>query len=353
MALLAGAALALQRWILISPAVARGIGATEAIQSHVTKWLVPVVVAITQLGDPILLGLVLAGLYWRSADRRGATAAAAGVALATYALTVCLKHLFALPRPAEPLVSVETLPWLFGSVYEISVSADGYGFPSGHALMTTVVALQVAGLLRVGRYRHRILGALVVVVAVAVSRLALGVHYLIDVVVGIVLGIAIVVAARAASNRRDDPATVALGTAVAGAGLAVAYTGGTTDAVYLLGAALGGFAGWQFVRLGTKLVEAGEAPTAARAFVRHGTIAALPLLVLYGAVEWFPLLSAPSLGGILGLVVATVVVSPVALESDHLADVLRFGTFWCVAILRAIGRLLVRIGFINRTRLTR
>ena len=66
--------------------------------------------------------------------------------------------------------------------------ALGASFPSGHAL--TAAAVVVALLALVQRRRSTIIaGACLVVLAVAFSRLALGVHYLSDVVGGLLLGL--------------------------------------------------------------------------------------------------------------------------------------------------------------------
>ncbi len=73
-------------------------------------------------------------------------------------------------------------------------SARGKSFPSGHAMSSTVVygALLLAFLPAVARrWRTPLIGATAaVVVSVGFTRLALGVHYLSDVVGGIVLGLA-------------------------------------------------------------------------------------------------------------------------------------------------------------------
>ena len=81
-------------------------------------------------------------------------------------------------------------------------SAHGKSFPSGHAMSSTVAygALLLVFLPVIGR-RYRLLvfaGAVVLVVAIGFSRLALGVHYISDVVGGYVLGLAWLAASTAA-----------------------------------------------------------------------------------------------------------------------------------------------------------
>jgi undecaprenyl-diphosphatase len=80
------------------------------------------------------------------------------------------------------------------SLLEPVATAHGSSFPSGHALNSTVVygALLLLFLPAVppGRRRPLIAGAVVLVLGIGFSRLALGVHYVSDVAGGFVLGAA-------------------------------------------------------------------------------------------------------------------------------------------------------------------
>jgi undecaprenyl-diphosphatase len=70
--------------------------------------------------------------------------------------------------------------------------AGGWSFPSGHALAAAAVATALIALVPWPRGRNRLVAVTVVVLlvaAVAASRLALGVHYLTDVVGGLALGV--------------------------------------------------------------------------------------------------------------------------------------------------------------------
>ncbi len=187
-----------------------------------------IVVAVTQLGSPTTLMVLLAILFWCGSRRRSALVISYGVAGLGFMLA--LETLLGLPRPPE-------------SVYLTSIDVEGYGFPSGHAFASVVV---YGGLVSVyDRLRDPIalLGAGTLVAAVSLSRVVLGVHYLGDVIVGAILGVVFV----AAMNRvsRGMP-TVGFAVALALAVPAVYVTDAAAYAVLALGAAIGGLltTGW-------------------------------------------------------------------------------------------------------------
>lgn len=198
-----------------------------------------IVVAVTQLGSPTTLMVLLAILFWCGSRRRSALVISYGVAGLGFVLA--LETLLGLPRPPE-------------SVYLTSIDVEGYGFPSGHAFASVVV---YGGLVSVyDRLRDPValLGAGTLVAAVSLSRVVLGVHYLGDVIVGAILGVVFV----AAMNRvsRGMP-TVGFSVAAALAVPAVYVTNAAAYAILALGAAIGGLltAGWidQLPRLRSRL----------------------------------------------------------------------------------------------------
>jgi undecaprenyl-diphosphatase len=88
------------------------------------------------------------------------------------------------------------------SLVDPVATAHGKSFPSGHAMSSTFVygALVLVFLPVIGR-RYRpfvIAGAVILVLAIGFSRLALGVHYITDVAGGFVLGVAWLAASTAA-----------------------------------------------------------------------------------------------------------------------------------------------------------
>lgn len=103
---------------------------------------------------------------------------------------MAIKPLFGLPRPpgGDAVAVGSLLPVGEGAAYAAIATAEGFGFPSGHALNAALVWGGLAWAIRLSSPRRRTVAAAVVVVLVSVSRLVLGVHYLIDVVVGAGLG---------------------------------------------------------------------------------------------------------------------------------------------------------------------
>ncbi|WP_440989373.1 phosphatase PAP2 family protein [Haloarchaeobius baliensis] len=194
--------------------------ASETIRSAFPNGLVDVYAAVTALGNPGLLTLLLALVYW--GYRREETATVVGYAFLAFALVLFLKELFAMPRPPESVMLI---------------AEDGYGFPSGHAIAGVVVygglALEFDWLAE----PPKALAAGLVAVSVGLSRVVLGVHYLGDVLVGAALGLGVL--ALGHLLWRDRPVVgYALGTVVAVPAVVVSDTDPQTVAV--LGSCLAG-----------------------------------------------------------------------------------------------------------------
>ena len=206
-----------------SPALAtRGVGGIEFLRALLPGVAVDAFWLLTWLGSVAFLTALLALVYWFESREGGALALAA--LLGALGLTMAAKALFGLPRPPAAL-------WRIG--------ADGFGFPSGHAIAATVGWGALAAVLDRGTRERRLAVAAVVVALVAVSRVALGVHYVLDVVAGVVVGVALL----GAVLRLGD-AGRAFGAATLLAVLATAATGGSGDAVLLLGVTVGGWLTW-------------------------------------------------------------------------------------------------------------
>lgn len=138
-----------------------------------------VLLGVTQLGGtPMLIWLLVVGVGWLLLRRQPRLAVYVAVtSVGAMVLTTVVKALIGRLRPVVD-----------APVY----SAPGMSFPSGHALGSMVsygVVLLVFGPLA-GRVARRVFEAVVaaIVVVVGFSRIALGAHYLTDVVAGWLLG---------------------------------------------------------------------------------------------------------------------------------------------------------------------
>lgn len=123
---------------------------------------------ITFLGNEWFLYLLLPVLYWCWKKRSGVYLIIL-VIIAAY-LNFLLKNLIAWERPPTDL-------WL--------IDADGYSFPSSHAVAATVIWGYLAYEVR---KRWFTVLAISLIILIALSRVYLGVHYPQDVLAGIAVG---------------------------------------------------------------------------------------------------------------------------------------------------------------------
>jgi len=132
------------------------------------------------VGTCVVIALALVVLH-----RRNAAIVAIGVPVAGFLTDTLLKVLFHRPRPTNALVP---LP-------------QSYSFPSGHALVAAATYLTIGLLLadRLATARAKtvcVTLCALIALAIAGSRVYLGVHYLSDVVGGLVLGTALALVGR-------------------------------------------------------------------------------------------------------------------------------------------------------------
>lgn len=210
----------------------RLVGASDAIREAVPHELVPLFLAVTALGSAKILVIGLAVAYWNWEAEREELLAVIAVAFVALSVTLSLKHAFALPRPP-------------GELQRYPIDPSPHGFPSGHAIAATVV--YGGALLATERYRHlrTALGVGALVVAIGLSRVVLGVHYLGDVLAGFAVG-AVALAVVSFAVRADRGATVTFLVAAVASVPALFVASGDPDVALALGGGVGGALGSLF-----------------------------------------------------------------------------------------------------------
>lgn len=224
----------------------RNVGVTETLVEVLPGWAREVFVALAMLGDWLLVVAVLGLLYLTDVTRNlradvGAdqplcsdrTAFVIAVVFGGIAFTLLVKTLFGAPRPPAEL-------------HAVSPSEDG--FPSGHTMVAAIFWGALAWWVAGGPRRLRIAAVAVVVSIVGLSRLALGVHFLGDVLASVVFAAGYLAAAAWLTKGRP---IYAFGLAFALALLATLASGGETRAMLaLVGTAVAPL-GWRLVELRT------------------------------------------------------------------------------------------------------
>lgn len=267
----------------------RGIGLVEAIQGLLPAGAGDALWLLTQLGDVWFLVGLLSLVYWFRARERGAFALL--TLLGGLALVVGLKALFGLPRPPPGLRLV---------------GVDGFGFPSGHAITATVGWGLVARTLDRPARRVRYGAAIAVVLLVSFTRVALGVHYGVDVVAGMVVGLAYLVLVTGVAGEDTERAGL-LAAAVALVGVII--SGGASDAVILFGGVLGGLAAWRVTavprrpwqRSGVLPAAVGGSVVAGTMLVGYGGPIALPVAFVLGVAAVAVVIGLPAASDRVGI----------------------------------------------------
>lgn len=158
---------------------------------------------ITLPGDLIVIAIALAALLLWELNRARNFSQAEGyllppnvwsliaIIVGGLSLIVALESLFALNRPPEELRAVAASP---------------YSFPSGHTMAATVTWAAIAWWHRPQHRPVRIALVFGVVAAVGLARMALGLHYLPDILAGIGFGVLYLFIARLITFQRPKHA---------------------------------------------------------------------------------------------------------------------------------------------------
>jgi undecaprenyl-diphosphatase len=151
------------------------------VQWRPPRWVRVWMLAATRLGDGWLwlaVALLLVASGSRGLEVLSAGAVAAGLA---NLLQVCVKGRIRRARPCERAkprhFDVDPLAWF---------ESDRFSFPSGHALNAFAIGSVIAL-----AYPVAAVGVLAVAASVAASRVALGLHWLSDVLAGALVGLLI------------------------------------------------------------------------------------------------------------------------------------------------------------------
>lgn len=243
--------------------MSRSVGATELLREFLPEWTTLLFVALSYPGKLTLLVPVLGAFYLQDVGRTlrsggsedrplcsDRTAYVLAVALGGLAFVVLVKGAFSLPR---------TDPGLH------AVPSSEHGFPSGHVM----AAVSTWGALALWTTRstrvRRLLAAGAVVAVVGFARLALGIHYLVDIPVSVVLAVAYL--GGIARIARGDPQRTFLA-AIGIAVLAVLADAASTRALLSLVGTVGAVVGWRILE---------RPPVRRRVLERFGGESATPM----------------------------------------------------------------------------
>lgn len=255
----------------------------QGMQSIATPWLDQLAFVITQVGSEYAYVGLLVVIYLAVDAKAGRWLGLA--VLGGYYLNQHLKELFDTTRPY--LLHPELLRGGGAS----AETAPGPAFPSGHTQAATTFWIFAAALVR---RRAFTVVAILIVAAVAVSRVYLGVHWPIDLLGGAVAGLVVVAVAWWLTRRKPLSPAVAIG-AFVGLPLLLHLLLPTPDSGRLLGA---------FAGIATAPLIFRHEP--------HGGVARRAILALFGlalAVGWL---------------VGTSVTLPEAVKDHRLVEPLRY-----------------------------
>jgi membrane-associated phospholipid phosphatase len=217
----------------------RNVGVTETLRDVLPDGSTVVFETLTHLGDWRLILIALAAIVavdFRNGLVRPADEDVPLLSPAVLTIVATVFGALALALVLETLIDA-SLP---AAVPPSETPKTG--FPSGHATVVAVLWGSLATWLRVGTRRIRAAVATLIVTVVAISRLALGLHFLVDVVGGVLLGFGYVALVVALDSRPDRAFALALALSAL-----AAVVVGTDRATLSLVGTLGAVLGWQLL----------------------------------------------------------------------------------------------------------
>lgn len=219
----------------------------EFVQGAFPEWTAILFAAISYLGSVWFVAPAVVLAYWFRDRHRFAPWI--GIVVGGYAVMHGLKGVFSTPRPdVGPAIAPDALPTVVALVYAPSVEVATTSFPSGHAIAGTVIWTMFALETDVGTRRQRLAGAAAVVGLVAFARVGAGIHFPIDVIAGVAIGVCYMAAMLTIRNRTrgTHAATGTVFTVAAVLSLVAFWTSGRPDTVALFGGCVGALLAWQY-----------------------------------------------------------------------------------------------------------
>ena len=157
------------------------------LMEWIQSWLGPVGTAImsviTEMGDQLVCVAVLGFLYWCWEKEYGKYVGLN--VLVGITLNPMIKNIFIRRRPYFDNPGIQCLKPVKSGADIYDISAQGFSFPSGHS---TNAAVMFSSFRMLRKIRVLTVLAVVAPLLVALSRVALGVHYPTDVICGLAIG---------------------------------------------------------------------------------------------------------------------------------------------------------------------
>lgn len=158
----------------------------EYIQAHMGNFGVKLASFITLFGEEMMLIAILGFVYW-AYDKKWGKYIGTNIA-AVLIVNPLLKTVFVRRRPYFDNPGIKCLKPVDASADIYDITAQDFSFPSGHSSNASSVYGSIA------RYKKKpwlTVLCVVIILLVGVSRFCVGVHYPTDVLVGWLLGLAI------------------------------------------------------------------------------------------------------------------------------------------------------------------
>lgn len=145
-----------------------------------------ITILFTYFGEPIASVAVIGFLYW-SYDKKMGKHVALNVLL-TGVSNPMIKNTFFRIRPYMANDNIKCLKALESDADLYDIKAQGYSFPSGHAMNVTSIFSSINTHIK---NKKLLIISIFIIFMTCCSRFSLGVHYPSDVIVGIIVGLSI------------------------------------------------------------------------------------------------------------------------------------------------------------------